>query len=175
VPSGELLKEAILTSVIERAEKNGGFVTREELTAMPVPSRGTRRIIDASRGIWNPRDMDATLSLVSSPAGPDADREVEGGLFHYSYRSGSINGDNLKLRRAFELGVPIMYEIQIAHKLLDEVDGAMLRHGLQEMHGADLTTPSRKKDQPDRDRLAERYSRFLLRASSLNRQAGCPS
>ena len=52
--------------------------------------------------------MDATLSVVSSSTGPYAVREVEGGLFHYSYREGSINGDNAKLRRAYELGVPII-------------------------------------------------------------------
>lgn len=292
--TGEPLRDAIITSVMNLAEGNGGFVTRTDLSYMPLPSGEPRRVIDASRGIWNPRDMDATLSVVSSPTGPYADREVEGGLFHYSYRAGSINGDNAKLRRAFELGVPIIllrkvqdgifvphapvyvvddlverrefllaldesarllvsdleahprrsyverlvrqrlhqadfrgrviaayetrcavcrlrhgqlldaahitpdgdeqglpyvsnglslckihhaafdsdllgispqYEIQIAHRLLDEVDGPMLRHGLQEMHGAALTVPARKADKPDRDRLAVRYSQFLLRAS----------
>jgi len=279
---------------MDQAAKNGGFVTRTDLTYVPVPSGEPRRVIDASRGIWNPRDMDATLSVVSSPTGPYADREVDGGLFHYSYRAGSINGDNVKLRRAHELGVPIIllrkvkdgifvphapvyvvddllerrefllaldenarllasefeplpqrsyverlvrqrlhqadfrgrviaayetrcavcrihhgqlldaahitpdsneqglpyvsnglslckihhaafdsdllgitpqYEIQIAHQLLDEIDGPMLRHGLQEMHGTALTTPSRKQDKPDRDRLAARYEKFMLRAS----------
>jgi len=65
-------------------------------------------VIDTARGISNPHDMDATLSVVSSPTGPHADRQVEGGLFGYSYREGSINGDNAKLRRAFELGLPII-------------------------------------------------------------------
>jgi putative restriction endonuclease len=294
VANAEPLRDTIIASVMDRAAKNGGFVTRADLTYVPVPSGESRRAIDASRGIWNPRDMDATLSVVSSPSGPYADREVEGGLFHYSYRAGSVNGDNAKLRRALELGVPIIllrkvqngvfvphapvyvvddlrerrefllaldenarllpsdfevthqrsylerlvrqrlhqadfrgrviaayetrcavcrirhgqlldaahitpdsheeglpyvsnglslckihhaafdsdllgitpqYEIQIAHKLLDEIDGPMLRHGLQEMHGTELTTPSRKKDRPDRDRLAARYSAFLLHAS----------
>ena len=52
--------------------------------------------------------MEATLSVVRSPSGPYADREVAGWLFHYSYREGSINGDNAKLRRAYELGKPII-------------------------------------------------------------------
>ena len=292
--TAEPLRGAIIASVMDQAAKNGGFVTRTDLTYVPVPSGEPRRVIDASRGIWNPRDMDATLSVVSSPTGPYADREVDGGLFHYSYRAGSINGDNVKLRRAHELGVPIIllrkvkdgifvphapvyvvddllerrefllaldenarllasefeplpqrsyverlvrqrlhqadfrgrviaayetrcavcrihhgqlldaahitpdsneqglpyvsnglslckihhaafdsdllgitpqYEIQIAHQLLDEIDGPMLRHGLQEMHGTALTTPSRKQDKPDRDRLAARYEKFMLRAS----------
>jgi len=294
VATAEPLRDAIIASVMDQAAKNGGFVTRTDLTYVPVPSGEPRRVIDASRGIWNPRDMDATLSVVSSPTGPYADREVDGGLFHYSYRAGSINGDNVKLRRAHELGVPIIllrkvkdgifvphapvyvvddllerrefllaldenarllasefeplpqrsyverlvrqrlhqadfrgrviaayetrcavcrihhgqlldaahitpdsneqglpyvsnglslckihhaafdsdllgitpqYEIQIAHQLLDEIDGPMLRHGLQEMHGTALTTPSRKQDKPDRDRLAARYEKFMLRAS----------
>jgi len=52
--------------------------------------------------------MDATLSVISSPGGPYADREVDGGLFHYAYRAGSDEGDNRKLRRAFELETPII-------------------------------------------------------------------
>jgi putative restriction endonuclease len=293
VATAEPLRDAIIASVMNQAAKNGGFVTRTDLTYVPVPSGEPRRVIDSSRGIWNPRDMDATLSVLSSP-GAYPDREVEGGLYHYSYRAGSINGDNAKLRRAYELRVPIIllrkvrdgvfvphapvyvvgdlqdrrefllaldenarflasefeatpqrsyverlvrqrlhqadfrgrviaayetrcavcrlrhgqlldaahitpdnaeeglpyvsnglslckihhaafdsdllgispqYEIQIAHRLLDEVDGPMLRHGLQEMHGAALTVPSRKADKPDRDRLAARYADFLLHAS----------
>jgi putative restriction endonuclease len=293
-PNAEPLREAIIAAVMERASANGGFVTRADLTFVRLPTGGGIRAIDTSRGIWNPRQMDATLSVVSSPSGPYADREVEGGLFHYSYRAGSDAGDNTKLRRAFELGVPIIllhkvhdgifvplspvyvvadlrdrrefllaldetarmladdvddipqrsyaerlirrrlhqadfrgrvisayrtqcavcrirhgqlldaahitpdrdedglpyvsnglslckihhaafdsdllgispaYEIHIAHKLLDEVDGPMLRHGLQEMHGTRLTVPSRRADRPDRDRLQARYSRFLLGAS----------
>lgn len=238
--------------------------------------------------------MDATLSVVSSPNGPSADREIEGGLFHYSYREGSINGDNANLRRAFELEVPIIllrkvrdgvylpyapvyvvadlveqrefllaldesvrflglgrpdaperryaervvkqrlqqadfrgrviaayqtrcaicrlrhgelidaahiiadhdegglpavsnglalckihhaafdmnmlgispdYIVRVDRKLLEEVDGPMLRHGLQEMHGTSLTVPVRRQDRPDRDRLERRFTEFVTRAS----------
>lgn len=93
--------------MLDRASRNGGFVTRDDLTSVRV-SVGARRVIDRARGIWNPNDMDATLSVLSSADGPYADREVAGGLFHYSYREGSINGDNAKLRRAFELQKPII-------------------------------------------------------------------
>ena len=238
--------------------------------------------------------MEATLNVVSSPSGPYADREVAGGLFHYSYREGSINGDNAKLRRAYELGKPIIllrkvrdgvyvpyapvyvvadlvpqrefllaldenvrflgnsdpdaperryaervvrqrlhqaefrgrviaayqtrcavcrlrhgelldaahitadtdenglpvvsnglslckihhaafdmdmlgispgYEVRIDHRLLAEVDGPMLRHGLQEMHGTHLTVPQRKQDRPDPLRLEERFAHFLRNVS----------
>lgn len=59
--------------------------------------------MDTTKGIWNPRDLNATLSIVSSPGGPYDDRDVEGGLFRYDYRIGSIERDNTKLRRAKEL------------------------------------------------------------------------
>lgn len=290
----EPLRDLIISSVMDRAGKNGGFVTRADLSFVSLPTGEGRRVIDAARGIWNPRDMEATLSVVSSPTGPYSDREVAGGLFHYSYREGSINGDNAKLRRAFELGVPIIllrkvrggiyvpyapvyvvddlrdqrefllaldesvrflgsgapeaserryaervvrqrlhqaefrgrviaayqtrcaicrlrhgelldaahitpdreedglpavsnglalckihhaafdmnmlgispdYTVQVDKHLLEEVDGPMLRHGLQEMHGSTLTVPERKVDRPDKSRLEQRFAEFLRRVS----------
>lgn len=84
-----------------------GFVTRAQLTALPVGNQ-TRRVIDTSKGIWNPRDLEATLSVVSSPDGPYDDHELDGALFRYAYRAGSVEGDNAKLRRAMELQLPII-------------------------------------------------------------------
>jgi putative restriction endonuclease len=291
VSTAEPLRELIISSVMDRASRNGGFVTRADLSWVSLPTGDGRRVIDAARGIWNPRDMDATLSVVSSPTGPYADREVEGGLFHYSYREGSTNGDNLKLRRAYELGRPIIllrkvrdgvyvpyapvfvvgdllekrefllaldesvrflsvdarerryaerlvkqrlhqaefrgrviaayetrcaicrlrhgelldaahitpdreddglpavsnglslckihhaafdmnmlgispaYVVHVDRQLLEEVDGPMLLHGLQEMHGTALTVPPRRGDRPDPARLERRFADFLTRAS----------
>ncbi|SEP88204.1 putative restriction endonuclease [Mycobacterium sp. 88mf] len=84
-----------------------GVVTRAELEALDVGGV-TRKIIDRNRGIWNPRDLSATLSVVSSPQGPYADSEVSDSLFSYDYRAGSTDGDNRKLRRAYELELPII-------------------------------------------------------------------
>lgn len=245
--------------------------------------------MDTSKGIWNPRDLNATLSIVSSPNGPYDDREVEGGLFRYDYRAGSLEGDNSKLRRAKELGLPLIllrkireayvpvfpvfvidddkerrqfiiavdealrilahptqlsplerryaeqltrrrlhqamfrgmvvrayevrcavcrlrhgdlldaahitadsdeaglaivtnglclckihhaaydrqllsitpdYRVEINRALLDEIDGPMLKHGLQEMHGQIIGLPARAAEHPDRERLAARYALF---------------
>ena len=44
--------------------------------------------------------------------------------------------------------------------ILAEVDGPMLRHGLQEVHGARLVLPRREEQRPNRDFLAERFERF---------------
>jgi putative restriction endonuclease len=43
---------------------------------------------------------------------------------------------------------------------MQEVDGPMLRHGLQEMSGRPLNVPSRASERPSKERLAERYDEF---------------
>jgi putative restriction endonuclease len=58
------------------------------------------------------------------------------------------------------LGITPDYEVRINHLLLEEVDGPMLRHGLQDMHGRQLTIPTRPDDRPSRDALAVRYGEF---------------
>src|SRR5690606_3560491 len=58
------------------------------------------------------------------------------------------------------LGVTPDYEVRIAMKLLEEIDGPMLKHGLQEMHGRQLVRPRRRADRPDRELLAWRFERF---------------
>lgn len=266
-----------------------GVVTRTQLEALDV-GHETRRVIDRSRGIWNPRDLSATLSVVSNPEGPYADTHVADTLFAYDYRAGSTDGDNRKLRRAMELKLPIIllrtirpgvfvpvfpvyvvaddvpnrrfvlaldqsllfvadplnlkpiereyaaravkqrlhqpefrgrimlayaqrcavctlkhgklldaahiigddkphgipivanglslckihhaaydsnllgispdYIVRINGELMDEIDGPMLRHGLQEMDGRELTLPSRSADRPSQERLAERFQEF---------------
>ncbi|MGA0569044.1 HNH endonuclease [Rathayibacter sp. KR2-224] len=58
------------------------------------------------------------------------------------------------------LGITPDYEVRIDRDLLDEVDGPMLRHGLQDMHRRALSVPQRKVDWPDRHRLAARFEQF---------------
>jgi putative restriction endonuclease len=59
------------------------------------------------------------------------------------------------------LGIRPDYVIEIHQRLLDELDGPMLRYGLQEHHGKPLMRlPRRRADLPDRDRLEERYAQF---------------
>lgn len=236
--------------------------------------------------------MLATLSVISNPSGPYADADVGDSLFAYDYRAGSTDGDNKKMRRAFELGLPIIllrtirqgvfvpvfpvyvvqddfenrqfilaldeslrfvsdplhlkpiereyairaikqrlhqpefrgrimlaykqsctvcslkhgrlldaahiigddkphgapvtdnglsmckihhaaydanllgispdYVVRINGDLMDEVDGPMLRYGLQEMDGRPITLPQRRTDRPSQERLAERFDEFKL-------------
>jgi len=59
------------------------------------------------------------------------------------------------------LGISPDYKVRINPDLLKEVDGPMLRHGLQDMHGRDLHVPFSKVNRPSVDALAERFEQFL--------------
>jgi hypothetical protein len=50
--------------------------------------------------------------------------------------------------------------VEVRQDILKEVDGPMLRHGLQEMAGARLLVPRTPAAQPDRSALEERYEEF---------------
>ena len=283
------LRELIFQRLAEIVASRG-VVRRSELDSLEFAG-GRRRIIDRSRGIWNPRDLAATLSVVSNPQGPYKDEELSDSLFAYDYRAGSTEGDNRKLRRAMDLKLPIIllrtiepgifvpvfpvyvvgddlpkrrfmlaldeslrlvtdplnldpiektyalravkqrlhqpefrgrimlaydekcavcslkhgqlldaahiigddkphglpvvenglslcklhhaaydanllgvspdYVVRINRSLMEEIDGPMLRHGLQEMDGEPLTVPTRDVDRPSKDLLAERFTEFL--------------
>ena len=84
-----------------------GTLTRSELSAFPIGGR-TQRLIDQNRGIWNPRDFAATLSIMSKPDSPYDDAELDDSTFIYSYRDGSTDGDNRKLRNAYEWHLPLI-------------------------------------------------------------------
>ena len=58
------------------------------------------------------------------------------------------------------LGITPEYEVRIDGDLLNEIDGPMLRHGLQDMHGRPLTLPKKSSEQPSREALAARFAEF---------------
>lgn len=58
------------------------------------------------------------------------------------------------------LGIDPDARVHIRRDVLFEVDGPMLRHGLQELHGSSLILPRRAEHRPNRDFLQERYERF---------------
>jgi len=58
------------------------------------------------------------------------------------------------------LGITPDYVVKIDAALLDEIDGPMLRHGLQDMNNSRLTLPTRKSDRPSQDALAQRFQEF---------------
>jgi putative restriction endonuclease len=66
-------------------------------------------LLDRSRGIRNPADFDSTLSIMTGAKGNSYEDEIRpDGLVKYSYQSRE-GGDNVKLRRAYENGDPLVY------------------------------------------------------------------
>jgi len=281
-------REALMRSLVESAEAGDGTLARADLTHFHFEDRDWR-LVDESRGIRNPADLETTLAIIHNPRGPYADREISPGVWEYAYEKGSLEGSNTKLRRAHELALPVIfflkldtavfvpvslafvidddrerrvftvaleevglladplhptelqrryaerivrqrmhqpafrglvlrayalrctvcslhhgalldaahivpdgeplgtpttpnglalckihhaaydqnmlgvspdYTVAINREVLAEVDGPMLRHGLQEMHGRTITLPARRTDRPDRDLLAWRWEKF---------------
>lgn len=108
-------RDAIGAAVLEFAAERGDHMTWSEMEAFPLATGGTIRLVDPGKGgIWNPSNQPATLSIITSPDGPYADRELSGGLLRYSYQSGPVGGKNIKLRRAMELGLPVLMFRKVA-------------------------------------------------------------
>ena len=63
------------------------------------------------------------------------------------------------------LGIDPEGVVHIAGRLLREIDGPMLRTGLQGFHGGRIAMPRRPGDRPDPHRLEVRFERFV-RASA---------
>lgn len=58
------------------------------------------------------------------------------------------------------IGISPDYKVHVNSALLAEVDGPMLKHGIQEMHGTSLHVPARAANRPSPDALAERFATF---------------
>jgi putative restriction endonuclease len=102
------VRRSAMAYLAELMDSSGGVVTRAQLEAFSYAGEQLK-LIDQSRGIRNPRQLNATLSILSQPKGPYDDVETEDGLLRYAYRDGDPNGgDNRKLRRAADLGLPLV-------------------------------------------------------------------
>ncbi|MCK0439799.1 HNH endonuclease [Gordonia alkaliphila] len=58
------------------------------------------------------------------------------------------------------IGISPDYEIRVNQEVLEEVDGPMLKHGIQEMDHRQLWLPPRTADRPDKQRLEQRFAEF---------------
>lgn len=58
------------------------------------------------------------------------------------------------------IGISPDFVVEIDKDLLLEIDGPMLKYGIQDMQGTRLTLPARRADWPSRDALDVRYSTF---------------
>lgn len=99
--------------------------------------------------------LDAAHIVPDSVAGPLGEPVVPNGLalckIHHAAYDNNI------------LGIRPDHVVEIRHRLLDEIDGPMLRHGLQHHHGRKLMKlPAKRAERPDPERLAFRYRQFAV-------------
>ncbi|WP_138758532.1 HNH endonuclease [Modestobacter altitudinis] len=59
------------------------------------------------------------------------------------------------------IGVRPDLVIDVRRDILAEIDGPMLKHGIQEMAGVRITVPRQRAAQPNRENLDQRYRQFL--------------
>lgn len=62
------------------------------------------------------------------------------------------------------VGVSPEYQVHVSSRLLNDEDGPMLEL-LKGFHAQSIVTPSRREWRPDRERLAERFARFLTESA----------
>jgi putative restriction endonuclease len=109
-----LLRLEIFADLELFIESRGGFASRDELTTFTLRSGQPMPIIDRNKGIRNPANFDATLSIVSASDNGrynvyDDAIDRENGLLYYSWAQGPLDaGDNRKLNVAFEQQAPII-------------------------------------------------------------------
>jgi putative restriction endonuclease len=58
------------------------------------------------------------------------------------------------------LGVAPDFTVHVRRDVLEEHDGPMLQHGLQELHGSRIVVPRHAAQHPNREYLDERFRRF---------------
>lgn len=59
------------------------------------------------------------------------------------------------------VGIGPRLNLVVRPDVLEEIDGPMLRHGLQALQGQTLLVPTRRGEQPNSALLAERFERFM--------------
>jgi len=58
------------------------------------------------------------------------------------------------------LGINPDYIIEVRRDVLEEIDGPMLKYGIQKMHGNRIILPHSSSKKPDRNLLAKRFEKF---------------
>ena len=59
------------------------------------------------------------------------------------------------------IGVRPDYKVEVRGDILTEIDGPMLKYGIQSMHGSKIILPRSREDYPDKDGLELRFEEFL--------------
>ncbi|MGC8499158.1 MAG: HNH endonuclease [Acidimicrobiales bacterium] len=89
---------------------------------------------------------------------PDGDPIVPNGISLCKIHHGAYDANYIGIRPDGQ--------VRVRAEILDEHDGPMLRHGLQEMHGVQMLLPRRDELRPDPLRLEERFAEFVAATPS---------
>lgn len=114
------------------------------------------RVLHAYDGACTVCDLKHSELLDAAHIVPDAD---EHGIAHVTNGLAMCKLHHAAYDRSL-MSITPDYEIRIDAQLLDEVDGPMLRHGLQDMHGRMIRLPRNRNARPSRDLLAEQFGKF---------------
>lgn len=161
------VRRSAMTYVSECSASSGGVVTRTQLEAFAYQGEQLK-LIDQGRGIRNPRQLEGTLSILSSLTGPYMDVSTADGLWRYAYRNGPAQGsDNRKLRRAYELGLPIILLQKIADAVFVPTFPVYVVDDVQEDRYFEIAVDEslrfvRREDSLDVREYAERLTRLRL-------------
>jgi len=103
------VRHAAVEYVSELVGRGSGAVSREQLQQFVFEGEQIK-LLDTGRGIRNPRQLVATLTLLTSAKSPYDDGTGPEGLLRYAIRDGELGvGDNRKLRVAYELQLPLIW------------------------------------------------------------------
>ena len=108
------LRMALFEHVQRIADLNGGVVSSVQLAAGFQFGGDRIPIYNQQRGIFRPRqlrDLGAALTIQTSYRGPyDDSADADEGSFSYKYQGrDTLHSDNVAMRRAMELRLPILY------------------------------------------------------------------
>ena len=113
------VREAALRWLDTRTEFGTRAVTQAEVASFPFLGQDVPLLL-RQQGICKPRQLDAALSIrtIWTPPGlqpPYADEEGPDGLIRYAYRGEDPeHWDNVALRRAGRLGLPLVWFVAVA-------------------------------------------------------------
>jgi putative restriction endonuclease len=103
-----LIRRDIFRWLDEKQQQGQFDFSREELSTYTWQGVNIR-LVDPQGGIWNPREFDTTLTILSTRNGPYDDVVEEEGMFvRYAYANAE-RGTNTKLKRAFVTQEPLIY------------------------------------------------------------------
>lgn len=110
--SHELSKREALIHALTIELAGTASLSRKRLSTFDF-GWGPERLIDTSKGIWNPQAYAATLTIVSDPESEYDDGDVGDGTYRYSYEKrppgqDPRGGSNAKLLEAMRLNLPIV-------------------------------------------------------------------